>query len=190
MAKRSAEFILSKLRTNSAVLITVGTILIPFPALCLYFSLSVYLECTSFSEFFAAFFVSFLFASPIILGIYLIRKGLHKKQIVKNYYAYSIRINADPKRSLDRLATSLGQSVAMVHRNISEMVVLGLFPDCYIDIEENRLVTPQMSDTDTAPQTVAIECDNCGASNCVIVGVTTECEFCGTQLSASIDKTK
>lgn len=140
-----------------------------------------------------------IFAVFTALGIMLIVKGYKRKKLIKNYYDYSARISADPDKSIDLLSSSIGATVSVVTNNISDMIALGFFPGAFLDTTHNRIVmqNTKASATRTAPITtvnttvqntqtvkyVTVQCKGCGATNKIIAGTVSECEFCGSQIS-------
>lgn len=140
-----------------------------------------------------------IFAVFTALGIMLIVKGYKRKRLIKNYYDYSARLSADPDKSIDLLSSSIGATVLVVTKNISDMIALGFFPGAFLDTAHNRIVmqNAKASTTHTVPITtvntpvqntqtvkyVTIQCKGCGATNKIIAGAVGECEFCGSQIS-------
>ena len=113
---------------------------------------------------------AFIICTVFTLGaVLLIVLGLKKFILIKTFRNYSARLTADPMKSLDSLASSMGVSVAVVRKKISAMLNHGLFPNAYIDKQTNCLVT--------------VQCRGCGATNKIAKGSVAECEFCGSQIS-------
>ncbi|MGI6268989.1 MAG: hypothetical protein ACOYKJ_00410 [Candidatus Howiella sp.] len=137
-----------------------------------------------------------MFAVFTVLGVRLITKGYKRKKLIKNYYDYSARLSADPDKSIDLLSSSIGTTVAVVTKNISDMIALGFFPGVFLDTTHNRIVmkaekpivtqtVPAAATTDaTQPiKYITVQCKGCGATNKIIAGTVGECEFCGSQIS-------
>jgi hypothetical protein len=137
-----------------------------------------------------------LFTVFTVLGIRLIIKGYQCKKLIKNYYDYSARLSADPNKSIDLLSSSIGTTVAVVTKNISNMIALGFFPGAFLDMTHNRIVmnaekpsavqNTLISTDVTAAQAVGyvtVQCKGCGATNKIIADTVGECEFCGSQIS-------
>ncbi|MDD3192467.1 MAG: hypothetical protein PHE47_01210 [Oscillospiraceae bacterium] len=137
-----------------------------------------------------------MFALFTVLGVRLIIKGCKRKKLIKNYYDYSARLSADPDKSLDLLASSIGATVAAVTKDVSDMIALGFFPGAFLDTAHNRIVmkedkpivtqtNPVAASTTTtqAVKYITVQCRGCGATNKIIAGTVGECEFCGSQIS-------
>ncbi|MGI6269091.1 MAG: hypothetical protein ACOYKJ_00925 [Candidatus Howiella sp.] len=137
-----------------------------------------------------------MFALFTVLGVRLIIKGYKRKKLIKSYYDYSPRLSADPDKSLDLLASSIGTTVAAVTKDIFNMIALGFFPEAFLDTARNRIVmkedkpivtqtNPVAASTTTtqAVKYITVQCRGCGATNKIIVGTVGECEFCGSQIS-------
>lgn len=137
-----------------------------------------------------------MFSLFTVLGIGLIVKGYKRKKLIKNYYAYSARLFADPDKSIDLLSSSVGSTVAAVTKDISDMIALGFFPGAFLDTARNRIVmevenpiaaqtvtTDACAATPQAVKYMTVQCKGCGATNKIIAGTVGECEFCGSQIS-------
>ena len=140
-----------------------------------------------------------LFVLFTALGIMMIVKGKKRKNLIKNYYDYSARLSADPDKSIDLLSSSIGVTVAVVTKIISDMIALGFFPGAFLDTAHNRVVMQNEKppvvqatahttiNTPTQPEQtvryVTVQCKGCGATNKVVAGTVGECEFCGSQIS-------
>ena len=140
-----------------------------------------------------------MFVVFTVLGVRLIIKGYKRKKLIKQYYDYSARLSADADKSIDLLSSSIGATVAVVTKNISDMIALGFFPGAFLDTTHNRVV--MQNEKPTAGQTVshmavttqvqpeqpvkyvAVQCKGCGATNKIMAGTVGECEFCGLQIS-------
>ena len=140
-----------------------------------------------------------IFVMFTALGIMMIVKGKKRKSLIKNYYDYSARLSADPDKSIDLLSSSIGATVAVVTKNISDMIALGFFPGAFLDTAHNRVVMQNEKptvgqtvlhaavSTQTQPEQtvkyVTVQCKGCGATNKIVSGTVGECEFCGSQIS-------
>lgn len=125
----------------------------------------------------------------------LIISGTKKMKLIKRFRSYSSQLDADPVKSIDTLADSIGISVAKATKNIKSMMGHGLFPNAYIDRYSNCLVftNPQkpqpQSYSNGAVLPVSfttVQCQGCGAKNKIERGGVGECEFCGSSLSAEV----
>lgn len=131
-----------------------------------------------------------ILAGFISLGIRLIVLGKRKRKMLTKYHDYSIRLANDPDKSLIKLAGEIKESTDDVIKDINEMISSGLFPNCYIDINNNQLIMPESnlyrnSNIHNQKQTsyITVKCKNCGAPNKIAEGSVGECEFCGSQIS-------
>lgn len=189
MMTDSVISVINKLKFKAALQIIFGCVLAVFNGLAI---LGGILSKEAADEVFFDIFLSVLTA----LGILLIIKGKKKLRLIKNYYDYSARLDADPTKSIALLASSTGVTVAAATKNISEMIALGFFPGCCLDEYGSRLVTPNAAPVqqqtvftpvyDATTQNtryVTVQCKGCGATNKIIAGSVGECEFCGSKIS-------
>lgn len=158
----------------------------------------------------AAFFVMFTIASfstieePFDFGmsmfclavtavvVWLLVLSLKNMNLIKTFRNYSDRLSADPVKSLNSLASSMGVSDEIVTKNISAMLNKGLFPNAYLDKKTNCLVFTdpllpvQQTDLNTPPlpvSLVTVHCMACGVANKIEKGSVAKCEFCGSYIS-------
>lgn len=123
------------------------------------------------------------------LGIWLLLSGLKNTKLVKRYNEYFDRLMRDPEHSIDKLVTKVGKPADEVKKDLTNMIELGLFPGCYVDSAENRLVLPSTKAAAAVAQAtgsarmVVRACPGCGAKVSVPAGGVEECEFCGTKVS-------
>ena len=188
MMTGSVKSVIKRLKLKAALQIIFGSVLAVFNGLAM---LGGLLSTEADEEVFFVIFLSVLTA----LGILLMVKGRKKIRLIKNYYDYSARLDADPTKSIALLASSTGVTVAAATKNISEMIVLGFFPGCCLDEYGSRLVTPNAAPVQQTVFTpvynattqntryVTVQCKGCGAINKIIAGSVGECEFCGSKIS-------
>lgn len=188
MMTGSVISVIKRLKLKAALQIIFGSVLAVFNGLIVLIGV---LSMEAADELFIVMFFSALTA----LGTLLIIKGKKKLRLIKNYYDYSARLDADPTKSIALLASSTGVTVAAATKNISEMIALGFFPGCCLDEYGSRLVTPNAAPVQQTAFTpvynattqntryVTVQCKGCGATNKIIAGSVGECEFCGSKIS-------
>jgi ribosomal protein S27E len=129
-------------------------------------------------------------------GVWLIRKGKIKMKFSRMFQEYNTRLDTDPTKSIDLLASSVGKSVDTVKKDITKMINMGLFQNAYINQELNCIVFPQMGFASTHPansvhqqvntpgvEFVTVKCSGCGAINKIAKSTVSECEYCGAQIA-------
>ena len=189
MALNSVESAINKVKAKGTVQRVFGWILAIFNG----FIAFVGCATSGFKEALDVTMVLF-FSAIAAAGVWLIIKGNKKFSLIKTFSDYSARLAADPEKSIDLLASATGVTVATATKNISDMIAVGFFPNCYLDGQRNKLVFPTMqpqspitaSVSNAQPQSVkytTVQCKGCGATNKVAVGTVCECEFCGSQIS-------
>lgn len=135
-----------------------------------------------------------MFIALATFGVVLVFKGRKKKKLVKLFYEYSSLLSKDSQKSLDLLSSLTGLTVSTTTKNVADMIDLELFPNAYIDNNQNRLIFMGYTDIASSSEnnklndvhelrSVAVKCKSCGATNKVSEGVVSECEFCGSQIS-------
>lgn len=191
MASNSVDSAINKVKAKGILQRLFGWIIAVFNGLI------AFIGCTTsgFEEALDVTLVLF-FSGIAAVGVWLIMKGNKQFKLIRTFYDYSARLAADPKKSIDLLASATGVTVAVATKNISDMLAAGFFPNCYLDGQRNALVVPEIPQpqasivTPPAPnattQTVkytAVQCRGCGATNKIVVGTVGECEFCGSKIS-------
>lgn len=123
----------------------------------------------------------------------LIIFGAKKMKLIKTFRNYSSQLTADPVKSIDTLAASMGVSVVKAKKKITSMLSHGLFPNAFIDNQSNCLVftnhqnplSQSASNAAVIPVSyTTIQCQGCGAINKIARGGVVDCEFCGSSLSS------
>ena len=189
MALNSVESAINKVKAKGSVQRVFGWILAIFNG----FIAFVGCATSGFKEALDVTMVLF-FSAIAAAGVWLIIKGNKKFKLIKTFSDYSARLAADPEKSIDLLASATGVTVATATKNISDMIAVGFFPNCYLDGQRNKLVFPTVQSqapitanvSNAQPQSVkytTVQCTGCGATNKVAVGTVCECEFCGSQIS-------
>ncbi len=132
--------------------------------------------------------IQIAFAILTMVAIIIFLKGLKRSKLIRLFRCYSPILSADPIHSLGQLASSVGSSMDAVKKNVEEMIKRGFFINTYIDYSNNCVV---FSNGETVNFTVntqmkleysSVICKGCGASNKVLLGSVSECEYCGSLL--------
>ena len=185
MANRSSASVIKWEKTKSVILLALGSFLTLLNGLIVAAAL-----CEIHRE---GIFIIFLIFTPLTaLGLFLFILGCDKQRLINLFYNYSIRLAADPEKSIDRLAGSIGSSSEKVEKNLKKIISLGFMPNCYIDEKKNKLVIPDAPGVPSSAYsantagfsnaTRRVTCKNCGAGNNVTVGIPCVCEYCGAKL--------
>ncbi|QIB69689.1 hypothetical protein Ami103574_10305 [Aminipila butyrica] len=129
----------------------------------------------------------------IIGGILVLRKVSKTKRTAARYKKYiELAVNQNV-RGIDNIAASIGLPYELVVRNLQDMINIGYLKDAYIDREARELVFKQIEPISYTQesthqradvQKIAVRCPGCGANNVVSVGSVSECDYCGTPVSA------
>ncbi len=141
-------------------------------------------------------FLVILFIIFTALGIKLFLSGKNKAKLLSKFNFYSSRLASDPQKSLNILASEINVPISELIKDINKMIVLGLFPDSFIDAKSGCLIIPDcdanspenryagmQSSSLGEPEYITVKCKNCGATNKLVKGSVGECEFCGSQIS-------
>lgn len=126
-----------------------------------------------------------------LIGVFFIWVGRRIKRRIKSYYIYAPILDADPKKSIESLASSLGLTTEKIKVDIASMISNGFFPNCYLDTIDNCLKykTPNSIGETTfltssnSTKYVTVVCKGCGATNKILSGTVSECEYCGSHIS-------
>lgn len=108
---------------------------------------------------------------------------------IKQYLAIIINGNV---RQLENIAATTGKSYEVVRSDIQKMIQKGYLKNAYIDESIREIVLPNNrpienssenhdAKKDSHAQTKIVRCSYCGANN-TIVGISGECEYCGSPL--------
>ena len=125
-------------------------------------------------------------------GVVLMNKAKKIKaegESIKQYLSIIVNGNV---RQLDAIASTMGKSYDVVHKDIKNMIDKGFLKNAYIDESAREIVLPSSTPApqtnvntatiDTKPvQSKIVACSCCGANN-TIYGDIGECEYCGSPL--------
>ncbi|MDR0405396.1 MAG: PCI domain-containing protein [Clostridiales bacterium] len=133
-----------------------------------------------------------LYLVMFIGGISLHRKASKAKKTAEKYKKYiDIVVNQNTK-SVDYIASAVGLPYDAVTKDLQDMINIG-YLNAYIHQGNREIVlqrhepaqyAPVPAPGAAAPRTIAARCPGCGANNVIAVGGVSECEYCGTPLSA------
>lgn len=126
------------------------------------------------------------------LAIGLIIYGVKTKGRIKRFKKYINVISVENQTSLENIASITSQSIDFVTKDLQKMIDKKLFINAYIDKKSNEIILQKRNSKVTnnpvknnAPvEMVSVICGSCGAANSVQKGVSIECEFCGSLLTA------
>lgn len=184
MAKTATQSAITKVKIKGTIQQTLGWILVVF------FGLFAIAGGTQIETSFDIGMVIFCVAVTVG-GVLLIVSGSKKKKLIKEFHDYSARFAADPTKSIDLLASSIGVTTLTATKNIVKMINNGFFTNAYIDTQRNCLVFTNIkqsisyipTNTSSSVSYVTVQCGGCGANNKIASGTVDECEFCGSQIS-------
>ena len=130
-------------------------------------------------------------------GVMLLRKASTIKKTAVRYKRYIDIVVNQNVRSIDNLVSAMGLSYDVVSQDIQKMIDIGYLKDAYIHQGNREIVLMQQEtvpatyeqpvvagQVQAAPQTTAARCPGCGANNIVAIGRVSECDYCGTPISA------
>ncbi len=133
----------------------------------------------------------------IILGsgaIVSLVAGSRYKQRGKKYIRYVHIVNSGHNHSIDSIAKAVPTTPEKALADIQNMIAIGYFKDSYVDFNRRELIMPLSHVTSNPvmnnpygpavqvqpPQPRTVQCPNCGATNTIMPGLPTECEYCGS----------
>ena len=127
-------------------------------------------------------------------GVLLLRKAWKTKKTATRYKKYINIVVNQGVRSIDNIAGAVAVSYDVAVKDLQHMIDSGYLKGAYIHQGNREIVLQQVESVimqaQTAPlgqiavQMKTVSCRGCGANNAVAVGSATECEYCGTQVSA------
>lgn len=132
--------------------------------------------------------LSVIFLLP---GSLLFIFGLKRRKKLKIYEQYLDYINFKNKISITTLCNKLGTTSDVITKTLREMISQGIIDgyinesDYFILKDTSTVYSSTENRYDSKDEIVVVKCQECGATNKVIVGKSTECEYCGTILTAS-----
>ena len=89
------------------------------------------------------------------LGLVAVGLKIYKSAVGKRVRAYEAKINYKGNTSLDDLAAFAGRPVDKVADDLQKMIVLGFFPEAYIDINNRLLVMTKNGEPLESPEKTA-----------------------------------
>ena len=139
-------------------------------------------------------FGGFIFVLGMIAGgILLLRKVNETKMTATKYKKYINIIANQNVKSIDNIASAMGIPYDVAIKDLQHMIDSNYLPGAYINQGNREIVLkqhePVVSNIEqpvgqATPQMATKSCPGCGANNIVTVGSITECEYCGTPISA------
>jgi hypothetical protein len=129
-------------------------------------------------------------------GILLLRKAQGNKKTAAIYKKYIDIIVNNGESSIDNIAGAVGLGYDKVAADLQKMIDIGYLKNAYINVSTREIIiprsvpspelVPQAAGSNAAPvaQKLVIRCPACGANATVVSGSVTECEYCGSPLSA------
>lgn len=133
-------------------------------------------------------FTTIILATVIFLlpGIYLFVLGQSLTSRNDLYREYIRMIDEVGVNSIRNIASSLNKTTAEVKGDLQNMINLRFLSNHFID-DENQLIINKNVLRTNAENNVVIEkidvkCNSCGATNKIIKGVATECQYCHSLL--------
>lgn len=141
-------------------------------------------------------------------GFALIVKAINLGKVATVYREYINLIVNNNIRSLDEISNKLGISYETALKNVNELINKDYLKDAYVDLTERVIVlkAPELSFVEIMEQygsyeayeaahgnssasgsggrDHAVKCSGCGATNVIKAGKLTNCEYCGTPVSA------
>lgn len=130
----------------------------------------------------------------LVGGILLLRKVSKTKKIAVKYKKYIDIVANQNIRSIDNISSAVGLPYDIVAKDLQDMINIGYLKDAYINQGNREIILKQHEPVQytqasvvgqvAAVQTKVARCTGCGANNVVTVGKVSECEYCGTPISA------
>lgn len=129
----------------------------------------------------------------IAIGVSFIVHGWRAKGQISRFKKYVSILSGQNETNIDNIAAATSQSVDFVKNDLQKMMNKKFFVDAYIDEAANEIVLVKKENSvvynanavgGDGAETVAVACKGCGANNRVVKGSVTECEFCGSPVSA------
>lgn len=125
----------------------------------------------------------------LLFAVVFLIWGRNSKARSIRYKQYIKSVLIERKLKVEDIANSVGLSKQIVRDDLSKMSAKNYFSAGYFDISSDSIVFPYRDawkeDTKTTikAETKVVTCKGCGASNTVLEGTVTECEYCGSKLS-------
>lgn len=136
--------------------------------------------------------------SMIAGGVILLRTASKTKKTATKYKKYIDLVVNQDIRSMDYIASATGLSYDIVMKDLQDMINIGYLKDAHIHQGNREIVwgyddEPELQNytqattadaKQAAPPKKAVRCSGCGANNVVAIGRVSECEYCGTPITA------
>lgn len=128
-----------------------------------------------------------------IVGIVLLIRGIRYNSLIKKFYEYSRYLEMDPNKYVSILAASVRESTSATTENLTRMIALDFFPNMHLDATKTKLVYHGIDvsggiSAGAAGGFAEVKCSGCGAVNQIPKGGSGVCEYCGSTLTAEINK--
>ncbi len=146
----------------------------------------------------------FIFA---LIGKAMINASNKRRQLREDSKLYIMYLSNDPERKISKLAMSMGLNKLQVYKRLDKMIQRRLIKNIYVDKAHDRVlivrpdgtfIYPQGSNVNnsnnsanntrnannnSAPRYVLYTCPHCGATNQVLTGTVSICEYCDSKIS-------
>ena len=134
----------------------------------------------------------FMWCAVTIACFIAVINGIKTLVLIGMYPTYTETLAGNQPDSIASLASSLNITVDVAMKNVCTMLSWGLFPDCYIDMKNKMLVTPdkkveqteipEVQPVNPEMEYVTVKCAACGAENKIAEGTDGVCEYCGSEV--------
>lgn len=120
------------------------------------------------------------------IGIMLIMLSRRTKKLIAEFKKYVSVLSAAEIETIEELAATIGKPQAAVKKNLELMIKRNYFVNAYINHETNQLIIGKVADlninTMVNSEQIVCNCKNCGATNRIVKGNSTNCDYCGTPI--------
>ena len=123
----------------------------------------------------------------LALSVLAVAKGMQIKRRIRRFKRYVRLISAQRLTSIEKLAAETGKPFAFVYKDLQKMIKRKYFVNAAIDAEKKQISIGDKGASGHIPSGArmkVVDCVNCGANNIAIAGRITQCEYCGSYLSA------
>jgi low temperature requirement protein LtrA len=117
----------------------------------------------------------------IVGGIVLMVMSRSYKNNENRYRRYISLIVNSKQIYIDNIASLMNVPINVVMEDLQKMIRAGYFSEAYLDMTTRRIVIPERSYAQ-GTRTSTVICSSCGASNTLVIGQQSECEYCGSPL--------
>lgn len=140
------------------------------------------------------------------LAVILIINSSRTNKLLKNISLYSAALSTDPTGSVSNLAAAMNTSEDVVRDNLRRMIAKRYVTNISLNGTDDYIkftsTTPETNVTgykrsvrvnmrknvvqpeDASIEMCTVKCENCGATNTLVKGQVSECEYCGSALKA------